>query len=93
VLATFALAHTGRKPDTTLANYESEIRIHFVPHFGEKPIDEITADDVEDFIDDCLDAKDRLDRRVGALSVKTVRNLYVYLNGVFEFAISRAGVT
>ena len=56
------LARSGRKPDTTLANYESEIRIHFVPHFAEKPVDDITADDVEDFIDGCLDAEDRLDR-------------------------------
>ena len=55
------LTRTGRKPDTTLANYESEIRIHFVPHFAGKPIDEITADDVEDFIDRCLDAEDRAD--------------------------------
>lgn len=45
------LARSGRKPDTTLANYESEIRVHFVPHFGEMSVDEITADDVEDFID------------------------------------------
>jgi hypothetical protein len=86
------LTRTGRKPDTTLANYESETRIHFVPHFGAKPVDEIAADDVEDFIDGCLDAEDRLDRGLAELSVKTVRNLYVHLNGIFEFAISKAGV-
>jgi integrase len=83
------LTRTGRKPDTTLANYESEIRIHFVPHFADKPVDEITADDVEDFIDGCLDAEDRLDRGLGELSVKSVRNLYVHLNGIFDFAISK----
>jgi integrase len=83
------LTRSGRKPDTTLANYESEIRIHFVPRFGEKPVDEITADDVEDFIDGCLDAEDRLDRGLGELSVKTVRNLYVHLNGIFELAVSK----
>jgi integrase len=83
------LARSGRKPDTTLANYESEIRIHFTPFFGEKAVDEITADDVEDFIDACFDAEDRLDRGLAALSVKTVRNLYVHLNGIFEFAVSK----
>ena len=83
------LARSGRKPDTTLANYESEIRIHFTPHFGKRPVDEITADDVEDFIDGCLDAEDRVDRGLADLSVKTVRNLYVHLNGIFEFAISK----
>ena len=83
------LARSGRKPDTTLANYESEIRIHFTPFFGEKAVDEITADDVEDFIDACFDTEDRLDSGLAALSVKTVRNLYVHLNGIFEFAVSK----
>ncbi len=83
------LARIGRKPDTTLANYESEMRVHFTPHFGDKPIDEITSDDVEDFIDACLDEDGRLDRGLGTLSVKTVRNLYVHLNGIFEFAVSK----
>lgn len=83
------LARIGRKPDTTLANYESEMRVHFTPHFGEKSIDAITTRDVEDFIDSCLDEDDRLDRGLSPLSVKTVRNLYVHLNGIFEFAVSK----
>ena len=83
------LARTGRKPDTTLANYESEIRVHFVPHFAETTVDEITATDVEDFVDGCLDAEDRIERGLTELSVKTVRNLYVHLNGIFEFAVAR----
>ena len=73
------LARRGRKQDTTLANYESEIRCHFVPHFAEKPIAEVGEDDVADFIDACLND----------LSVKTVRNLYVHLNAIFEFAIRK----
>ena len=48
------LARRGRKQDTTLANYESEIRCHFVPHFAERPITDIGEDDVADFIDACL---------------------------------------
>ena len=62
------LARRGRKQDTTLANYESEIRCHFAPHFAERPITEIGEDDVADFIDACLND----------LSVKTVRNLYTH---------------
>jgi integrase len=73
------LARRGRKQDTTLANYESEIRCHFVPHFAEAPIGEIGEDDVAGFIDACLNG----------LSVKTVRNLYVHLNAIFEFAIRK----
>jgi integrase len=83
------LARSGRKPDTTLANYESEIRIHFAPHFGETAVDDVTTGDVEEFIDACLDAEDRMDRGLTELSVKTVRNLYVHLNGIFEFAVSK----
>jgi integrase len=83
------LARSGRKPDTTLANYESEIRIHFTPHFGDTAIDQITSDEVEEFIDTCLDAENRIDRGLTELSVKTVRNLYVHLNGIFEFAMSK----
>jgi hypothetical protein len=86
--------HQGARPQRPQAgydarNYESEIRIHFARHFGQKPVDEITADDVEDFIDACLDAGERTDRGLAELSVKTVRNLYVHLNGIFEFAISK----
>jgi integrase len=73
------LARRGRKQDTTLANYESEIRCHFVPHFAQSPIAEIGEDDVADFIDASLND----------LSVKTVRNLHVHLNAIFEFAIRK----
>ena len=84
------LERTGRKPDTTLATYESEIRIHFVPFFGDKPVDQITVEDVEAFIDFCLDGEERRERDLSPLSVKPVRNLYVHLNGLFEFAQNKA---
>ena len=71
------LARKGRKVDTTLANYESEIRVHFEPHFGQKPIAQLDADDVEAFLDACFNA---------GLAAKTVRNLYTHLSGIFEFA-------
>ena len=73
------LARRGRKQDTTLANYESEIRCHFTPHFGQAAIADIGEDDVAAFLDACL----------SDLSVKTVRNLYVHLNAIFEFAIRK----
>jgi integrase len=73
------LARKGRKQDTTLANYESEIRCHFQPHFGSSAITDITDEDVEEFIDDCLER----------LSVKSVQHLYVHLNAIFEFAIRK----
>jgi hypothetical protein len=74
------LARKGRKVDTTLANYESEIRVHFEPHFGETPISQPGADDVEAFLDACFN---------GGLAAKTVRNLYTRLSGIFEFTVRK----
>jgi integrase len=71
------LARKGRKVDTTLANYESEIRVHFEPHFGQTPIAQLDPDDVEAFLDQCFNA---------GLAAKSVRNLYTHLSGIFEFA-------
>ena len=74
------LARKGRKVDTTLANYESEIRVHFEPHFGETPISQLGPDDVEAFLDASFNA---------GLAAKTVRNLYSHLSGIFEFALRK----
>ncbi len=74
------LARKGRKVDTTLANYESEIRVHFEPHFGETSISQLGPDDVEAFLDACFNA---------GLAAKTVRNLYTHLSGIFEFALHK----
>ena len=74
------LARKGRKVDTTLANYESEIRVHFEPHFGETSIAQLDPDDVEAFLDACFNA---------GLAAKTVRNLYTHLSGIFEFALHK----
>lgn len=74
------LAHKGRRVDTTLANYESEIRVHFEPHFGDTPISQLGPDDVEAFLDACFNA---------GLAAKTVRNLYTHLSGVLQFAVRK----
>jgi integrase len=69
----------GRKASTT-DNYESYLRVHFEPHFGDVPIAQITADDVEDFLEACLER--------GA-SVKTARNYLAFLHAIFDFAIRK----
>jgi integrase len=69
----------GRKTSTT-NNYESYLRVHFEPHFGETPIAQITGDDVEDFLEGCLER--------GA-SVKTARNYLAFLHAIFDFAIRK----
>jgi site-specific recombinase XerD len=83
------LARKGRRPDTTLANYDADIRLHFAPFFGEKPIGRITAEDVEEFLDSCLVAELRVDRGQRPLAVSTVAKLYTHLSGIFDFAIRK----
>jgi len=84
-----SLARRGRRPDTTLSNYEADIRLHFAPFFGETPVDRITAQDVEEFIDDCMDDELRAARDQRPLKVSTVAKLYTHLSGIFEFAIRK----
>lgn len=83
------LARMGRQPDTTLANYEADIRLHFAPFFGDTPIDGITVDDIEEFLQDCQDAELRSERGQRALSIATVAKLYTHLSGIFDFGIRK----
>jgi integrase len=66
----------GRKR-ATLADYESVLRVHLVPFFGEKPLDKITRADVERFMASM--------RRAGAAS-KTIVNAVGVLHGVLKHA-------
>ena len=73
----------GRKSSTT-ENYESYLRVHLEPYFGDTPIAQITAEDVEDFVATCLDRR---------LSTKSTLNYVGFLHGIFDFAIrKRLGV-
>jgi integrase len=73
------LTTKGRKASTTVG-YESYLRVHVAPVFGEKPISEITKEDVEDFIAVCLD---------NGQSVKSTRNYLGFLHSIFDFAIRK----
>ena len=84
-----SLARKGRQPDTTLSNYEADIRLHFAPFFADTPIDRIAVEDIEEFLDDCLDAELRAERGQRRLAISTVAKLYTHLSGIFEFAIRK----
>jgi integrase len=73
------LALKGRKSSTT-ENYESYLRVHIEPHFGETPIAQITAEDVEDFVEACLDS---------GLCVKSTLNYLGFLHGIFDFVVRK----
>ena len=72
----------GRKASTTIG-YESYLRVHIGPFFGEKSIAEITKDDIEEFVAACLDNDQ---------SVKSTRNYLGFLHSVFDFALRKGWV-
>jgi integrase len=72
----------GRKR-STLQGYDSFLRIHLIPYFGERTIDRIGPRDVEAFMAFCT--------RNGQ-SVKSLLNYVGLLHGIFEFALRRGWV-
>jgi len=76
------LAHLeslGRKR-STLGDYESYLRVHLAPFFGQKPLARIGREDIESF----MAAK----RREGK-APKSVHNYIGLLHGIFAFAQKR----
>jgi integrase len=76
------LTTRGRKVSTT-AGYQSYLRVHLGPYFGEKPIARITKDDVEEFALACLEH---------GQSVKSTRNYLGLLHSIFDFALRHGWV-
>jgi integrase len=76
------LVTKGRKASTTVG-YQSYLRVHVAPFFGEKPIANVTKEDVEEFIAACLDSDQ---------SIKSTRNYLGFLHGVFDFALRKGWV-
>jgi integrase len=66
----------GRKA-STLAAYESTLRAHLVPHFGERPVHRITTEDVDGFVAAC---------RANGSAPKSIRNYLGALHAVLDFA-------
>ena len=66
----------GRKP-ATLANIESEARVHLEPFFGSRSLDSIEPAHVLDLIAN-LEGKDR--------APKTIRNVIATISALFNFA-------
>jgi integrase len=70
-----SLEAQGRKA-STLAAYESTLRTHLVPFFGERAITKITAEDVEAFVAAC---------QAKGCAPKSIRNYLGALHAIFEF--------
>ena len=67
----------GRKA-TTLEDYESALRVHLVPFFGDRPLAEIDVALVEDFVWLKLEE---------GMAAKSVRNFLGLLHSIFAYAI------
>src|SRR5262249_34016000 len=75
------VAERRERKRSTRENVESEVRIHLVPFFGERPFEKIEPEDVEDLIA-TLAGK--------ALAPKTIRNIIGTLSALANFAKSPA---
>ena len=76
------LVSKGRKASTTVG-YESYLRVHVAPFFGEKSIADITKEDIEEFVAVCLDNDQ---------SIKSTRNYLGFLHSIFDFALRKGWV-
>ena len=66
----------GRKA-ATLEGYESVLRIHLVPFFGDARLDRITASGIEQFV---------AAKRADGSAPKTIRNMLALLNSIYVYA-------
>lgn len=73
------LKSIGRKR-STVEGYESFLRVHLAPFFGEQPVGRITSSDVEGFIAEKLGA---------GCAPKSIRNYLGLLHSIFDFAERR----
>ena len=73
----------GLKPGT-LADYESFLRVHLLPHLGRKPLDQISPEDVEAFI--------AAERQAGS-AVKSILNYLGLLHAILAHAVKRGWCT
>ena len=73
----------GLKPGT-LADYESYLRVHLASFFGDRHLDEITLDLVEDFI---------ATKRAEGKALKSVRNWLGLLHAIFAHGVKRGWCT
>ena len=73
------LGTLGRKR-STLMDYESYLRVHLAPFFGDRPLDAIDSGDIEAFIAERVDA---------GKAPKSIKNWVALLHSIFDYAIKR----
>jgi integrase/predicted DNA-binding transcriptional regulator AlpA len=69
---------------TTVHGYETNIRAHYLPEFGDFELSDITPEDVQTFLNQ---------KRLEGKAVQTLRNLKWGLSSIFECAIKHGYIT
>jgi integrase len=76
------IEHERQRAPSTVRDYRNSVAHHLVPRFGERPLGQITVDDIERLRSEIL--RD--------LSPRTAQKLLVLLFGIFRFAERRGWV-
>ena len=79
----------GLKQGTTLTDYESHVRVHLAPFFGDLPIQRIDARRIEAFVAHLKEKKGQGRRGGKPLSPKSIRNYLGTLSALLNFAVRK----
>jgi integrase len=73
--------------NSTIKGYEKNLRVHILPVFGEKRLDQISAAQISRFYKD-LAERGRKDRLEGApLSANTINKIHITMSQIFSFCV------
>jgi site-specific recombinase XerC len=74
----------ANKKGTTVDGYETNIRAHYLPEFGDRQLSDISIEEVQTFLNQ---------KRLEGKAVQTLRNLKWGLSSIFECAIKYGYIT
>jgi len=77
-IAKYRTLKLANQKGTTVHGYETNIRAHYLPEFGDRQLSDISAEDVQIFINQ---------KRLEGKAVQTLKNLKWGLSSIFESAI------
>jgi len=83
-IAKYRTLKLANQKGTTVHGYETNIRAHYLPEFGDRQLSDISPEDVQVFINE---------KRLEGKAVQTLRNLKWGLSSIFESAIKHGYLT
>jgi integrase len=83
-IAKYRTLKMSNQKGTTVHGYETNIRAHYLPEFGDRELSHISAEDVQTFLNQ---------KRLDGKAVQTLKNLKWGLSSIFESAIKYGYIT